>query len=539
MQCRRHEARGGSALPEIGAGKYFAKVPWADFRAGGTSVTETKSVLHRAAGVLLHPTSLPGGFGVGDLGPAAYAWVDTLAAARQSLWQILPLCPPGYGASPYQGLSAFAGNTYLISPEALAHDGLLQRDDLGGADFDPGRADFGRVMPFKDALFHRAWENFARGAAPQLRPELQSFQAAEATWLDDFALFMALKDAHERKAWNEWPRPLVMREPVALANARAELGDRFDFHRFTQFLFFRQWRALREYANRNKVQVVGDMPIFVSADSADVWAHPDLFMLDANRRPTHVAGVPPDFFAKTGQRWGNPLYNWPELQRTEFAWWLHRLQKTLEQVDFVRIDHFRGFAGYWEIPADLPTAEKGRWAKALGVEFFEVVQKRFGRIPLIAEDLGEITPDVESLRDDYGLPGMRILQFAFGGAVESRFLPHMYDRNSVVYTGTHDNDTTRGWFNTLKQGELSLLQRYVPQTNWGVVWDLLRAAWASVADFAVAPLQDVLDLGTEARMNFPGTAEGNWAWRFRPDQLAPEALGRLREITEVYGRAPK
>ncbi len=501
------------------------------------SDSSPQSLLRRASGILLHPTSLPGPYGIGDLGLAAYAWIDLLARGRQSLWQILPLCPPGYGASPYQGLSAFAGNMYLISPDALVQDGLLQPGDLAGADFPAERADFVRVVEYKDRLFARAWHNFSAGAAPHLRGPLESFHSQEAACLHDFALFMALKNAHGGKAWYDWPRELKLREQAALDAAERELRDQIGFHKFLQFLFSHQWRGIREYANRKGIQVIGDIPIFVSADSVDVWAHPELFWLDEQRRPTHVAGVPPDYFSKTGQLWGNPLYRWEVLAHSNYDWWLRRLNKTLEHVDIARIDHFRGFEAYWEIPAGMLTAEKGHWVKAPGTEFFGYVRSQLGLLPLIAEDLGEITPEVEELRDRFNLPGMRILQFAFGlGGADNVYLPHNFVRNAVVYTGTHDNDTTQGWYASIQQWERDNVHRYLARDGRDIVWDLLRLAWSSVADFAVAPLQDVLTLGGEARMNTPGKAEGNWAWRVTQGQLRPEAFDRLREMTELYGR---
>jgi 4-alpha-glucanotransferase len=490
----------------------------------------------RSAGILLHPTSLPGPYGIGDFGPAAYAWVDALARARQKWWQVLPLGPTGYGDSPYQSFSAFAGNANLISPDALAQDGLLEQADLAGANFPAGSVDFGAVIAFKDALLARAWENFQSGSAPALRQPFETFCAEQAAWLDDFALFMALKDAHGGVSWLEWPEELILRQHGALKEARRRLEGELGLHRFRQFLFFRQWGALKRYTHGRGVRLIGDVPIFVSADSADVWANPGLFLLDERRRPRVVAGVPPDYFAATGQLWGNPLYNWEALKRTGYAWWVARLRATLGQVDLIRLDHFRGFEACWEIPAGMPTAEHGRWAPGPGADLFETLRAALGNLPLIAEDLGLITPEVEVLRDRFHLPGMRILQFAFGGATEDRFLPHNYEPNTVVYTGTHDNDTTLGWYRTRPPHELAFLRRYVPHLGDSVAWDLMRLAWGSVADYTLAPLQDVLSLGHEARMNLPGRPDGNWRWRFTGDMLTPAVLDRLADMTDVYSR---
>jgi 4-alpha-glucanotransferase len=490
----------------------------------------------RAAGVLLHPTSLPTPFGVGDFGPAAYRWVDALKFARQSRWQVLPLGPTGYGDSPYQSFSSFAGNPTLVSPEALVRDGLLSEAELPANDFPRERVDFDRVHSAKAHLLHRAWQHFEAGAAAELSGSFEEFRARKAVWLDDFALFMALKKAHGGTSWYDWPDELILREPAALARARRELADDVGFEKFCQFLFARQWEALKRHAHAQGVQLIGDLPIFVASDSADVWTHPDLFQLDERRRPRVVAGVPPDYFSATGQLWGNPLYDWDALERTGYAWWIDRVRAVLEQVDVVRLDHFRGFEAYWEVPAGQPTAEVGRWVKGPGASFLQALRDALSGLPLIAEDLGVITPEVEALRVRFHLPGMRILQFAFGGAAEERFLPFHYERNTVVYTGTHDNDTTHGWYASLTAKELAFLERYLPGAGKDVAWSLIRSAWSSVADLSVTPLQDVLNLGTEARMNVPGTASGNWGWRFTEEQLTPAVLERLGELTETYGR---
>jgi 4-alpha-glucanotransferase len=499
-------------------------------------VSQKNPFPNRSAGILLHPTSLPGPFGIGDLGPAAYHWVDGLARAKQKWWQILPLGPTGYGDSPYQAFSAFAGNPYLLSPEFLVRDGLLAEVDLAQAEFPPGHVDYGTVIDFKVRLLQRAWENFKLGAASTLRSAFDDFKLRQANWLDDYALFRALKDAHGGASWQEWERPLIVRNAAALANARLVVADQFGMYQFGQFLFFRQWGELKKYANEHGVRLIGDVPIFVASDSADVWANPGLFLLDEHRQPRFVAGVPPDYFSQTGQLWGNPLYDWEAIKKTDYAWWVARLQATLAQVDFIRLDHFRGFESYWEIPAGMPTAEVGRWAKGPGDDLFHALRRHLGSLPLIAEDLGIITDEVGEMRDRLALPGMRILQFAFGGAVEDRFLPHNYERNTVVYSGTHDNDTTRGWYATLGDREKDFTRRYLGRDGNDISWDLIRLAWGSIADYALAPLQDLLDLGTEARMNLPGRASGNWGWRFQAEMLTDGLLDRLRGLTELYGR---
>jgi 4-alpha-glucanotransferase len=477
---------------------------------------------------------------MGDLGAAAYAWVEALGRARQQWWQVLPLGPTGYGDSPYQCFSAFAGNPYLVSPDLLLKDGLIRQADLAGLAFAPGQVDYGPVIQFKTRLLGQAWVNYKAGYAPALRGEFDGFCQAEASWLDDYALFMALKDAHGGASWLEWEMDLVRREPASLARAAKQLEDAAGLHKFRQFLFFRQWRALKGFANARGVKLIGDIPIFVSSDSADVWANPESFYLDERRRPTVVAGVPPDYFSATGQLWGNPLYNWEALRHTQYAWWTARLRAILSQVDVVRVDHFRGFEAYWEVQAGQPTAQIGRWVKGPGADLFEKIGATLGaNLPIIAEDLGIITPEVDALREKLGFPGMRILQFAFSGDPYDRYLPHMYENNTVVYTGTHDNDTTLGWYATATDKERDQVRCYVARDGSDIGWDMIRLAWSSVANLAVAPLQDVLSLGAEARMNTPGRAAGNWGWRYQEWQLTEGVLDRLGDLTERYGRAPK
>jgi 4-alpha-glucanotransferase len=504
----------------------------------------------RSSGILLHPTSLPGRFGIGDLGPEAYSFVDFISAASQGLWQLLPLGPPSFGNSPYQCFSAFAGNTMLISPELLVQDQLLSEDDLKDVPtFKQDRVDFGHVIEFKYRLLGKAYDNYTHTDNTALDADYESFRQFAALWLDDYATFRALKDAHGGRAWTEWGAGLSRREPKAMARARKDLGEQIEAHRFYQYLFFRQWLHLKAYARGKAVQVIGDMPIFVAHDSADVWTHPDLFKLDTAGNPTVVAGVPPDVFSETGQLWGNPLYDWSRMRATGYRWWRERVRAALQTVDIVRIDHFRGFSQSWEIPAGDETAEHGRWVDVPGRELFAALQKVIPQAPVLAEDLGLITPDVQALRDEFDLPGMRVLQFAFGGDPRDTHLPHNYVSNAVVYTGTHDNDTTVGWFNRkAAEGEAEeaealdrerkLALRYLNSDGREIHLDFIRAALASVANMAIVPLQDLLGLDSSARMNLPASEEGNWGWRFTRDALTEEIGRRLKEMTELYGRAP-
>ena len=491
----------------------------------------------RSSGILLHPTSLPSPFGIGDLGPEAYKFVDFLAEAGQTLWQVLPLGPTGYGDSPYASYSAFAGNTLLISPERLVDEGLLDHDDL--EETPVGTVDYGYAHELKTRLLDRAYERFKTTDQTNLRSELETFAQRQSRWLDAYALFRALKDEQGGKAWTEW-------DPVAGAGERLE--SQIEAYKFSQFLFFQQWSALRNYCQERGIKIIGDFPIFVAHDSADVWTNPDQFKLDANGKPLVVAGVPPDYFSSTGQFWGNPLYNWERMQADGFNWWIERVRATFAIVDIARVDHFRGFAACWEIPGGDTTAEHGRWVKTPGRELFDTIHNALGELPIIAEDLGVITADVHALRDDLGFPGMRVLQFGFGAdPKESVDLPHNYVRNVVAYTGTHDNDTAAGWFNSVAgegsvrtaeeiENQRQFCLQYLNTTGAEIHWDFIRAVWASVADKAIAPLQDVLGLGSEARMNLPNSNEGNWCWRYEPGALTKELAARLRELTSVYGR---
>ncbi len=492
--------------------------------------------LTRASGILLHPTSLPGPHGIGDVGQTARRWVDFLAAARQRFWQVLPLGPTGFGDSPYQCFSAFAGNPLLIDLDDLVKRGWLLEDDARPpTSFPEARVDYGAVIPFKRRALHLAFQGFQARAGQEDRSAFAAFCAQEAHWLDDFALFMALKDRFQA-AWNEWPDEVRLRHPSAIDRYRRELAPAVDEHRFIQWTFFRQWEALKGYAHRRGIQIIGDIPIFVAYDSADVWAHPEIFYLDEEGRPTVVAGVPPDYFSPTGQLWGNPLYRWDVMAEYGYRWWIDRFRAVLRMVDWVRLDHFRGFEAYWEVPAGMPTAEVGRWVKGPGDDFFRALKQELGHIPIIAEDLGFITPEVKALRERWGFPGMKVLQFAFSGP-DNEYLPHNYTSpNWVVYTGTHDNDTTVGWFQSLDEDTRRFVLTYLARDGADIAWDLMRLAWQSVAVLAIAPMQDVLRLGTEARMNLPGRPWGNWQWRMKGNALSDELAQALAEMTYTYGR---
>lgn len=490
----------------------------------------------RSSGLLLHPVSLPGPFGIGDFGPAAHDWVTALARARQTWWQVLPLGPTGFGDSPYQSFSSFAGNINLLSPDLLIEDGLLDASDAAVSELPESPIDYAKIIPYKRQIQSKCWRSFSAAKAPVLKQDFEAFCERESEWLDDYALFMALKDVHQGKAWSEWPEEFAQREAAALALAERDLRPQIDEYRFGQFLFFRQWQSLRDHARTSRISIIGDLPIFVAYDSVDVWAQPELFRLDEQRRPMVVAGVPPDYFSATGQLWGNPLYDWEAMRRTGYAWWIHRLRASLRLVDLVRLDHFRGFQAYWEIPAGAATAVGGQWLLGPGADFLSAARTALGGLPLIAEDLGFITPEVDALRRQLSLPGMRILQFAFGGAIEKRFLPHNLERDVVVYTGTHDNDTTLGWYAGLTDRERESFLRYVPGAEADPAGALLRLGWASVADTAIAPLQDLLRLDSQARMNRPGTCAGNWRWRVRAEQLTDPLLHELAALTETYDR---
>jgi 4-alpha-glucanotransferase len=505
----------------------------------------------RVSGILLHPTSLPGPLGIGDLGAEAYRFVRFLQDSCQHVWQMLPLGPTGYGNSPYQTYSAFAGNPWLLSLEQLQAEGLLSAKDLTDLPpFPPHRVEYDAVSAFKQRLLWKAFETFQRTAARPQRHELAAFAQRQAQWLDDYALFMALKETHDGATWNEWERDIARREPSALADWRKKLAPRVRFHVFLQYQFFHQWQSLKAECHRHGIQLFGDVPIFVAHDSADVWAHPELFHLDEAGNPTVVAGVPPDYFSRTGQRWGNPLYRWEVMAASGYAWWMQRLRTTREMVDIIRLDHFRGFEAYWEVPAANKTAVYGRWVSGPGAAFFKAMHEGLGDLPIVAEDLGLITPEVRALRERFKFPGMRVLQFGFGGDPRTNeHCPHNYTRDCVVYTGTHDNNTSVGWLREVEQPESSdaveplqaeraMALNYMASDGSQIHWDMIRLALASVANLAVIPMQDVLGLGQEARMNYPGKAVGNWQWRYSADMLTDELAGRLRQLTEMYGRVP-
>jgi 4-alpha-glucanotransferase len=501
----------------------------------------------RSGGILLHPTSLPGPYGIGDLGPPAYHFVNWLASTGCKLWQVLPLGPTGYGDSPYQCFSAFAGNPYLISFDGLIEDGLLMQDDFADRpDFNPSHVDYGRLIPWKLDLLQRAFSHFfsvlngtiKESVSERLVDEFNSFRSENVSWLDDYALFMSLKEANGGGTWSDWDVSLRQRKKTAMKEARKEHAESIVRHSFYQFLFFRQWNKLHAYAKELGITIIGDIPIFIAYDSADAWANPDLFFLDKDSLPTVVAGVPPDYFSATGQLWGNPLYRWKEHKKSGYQWWLERLRSVLKFVDVVRLDHFRGFAGYYEISFGEKTAEHGRWVTGPGKDFFKTVSAALSAadtLPIIAEDLGVITPDVVDLRDSFNLPGMKILQFGFTSP-DDPFLPHHYPIMCVAYTGTHDNDTACGWFQSAPEHERAFALRYLNTAGHDFAWDLIRSVWASVAVYSLTPMQDALSLGTEARMNFPSKLGGNWEWRMQLEDMNNELAGRLHELNKLYSR---
>jgi 4-alpha-glucanotransferase len=491
----------------------------------------------RDSGILLHPTSLPGRFGIGDVGHEAYRFADWLVSAKQRLWQMLALGPTGYADSPYASFSAFAGNPMLISPDHLAEQGDLSAEDLADVPaFPQDHVDFGRVIDYKNSLFRTAATRFFKDATGERRIRFHEFEHNNRRWLDDFALYMAVKAAHNMVSWTEWEEDIALRRPQAVARWRDRAAEDIQFHKYMQFQFSEQWHNLRRYANKRDVQIMGDIPIFVAHDSADVWANRELFYLDEHGEPTVVAGVPPDYFSATGQRWGNPLYRWDLMAEQGYAWWIERVRHTFALVDILRIDHFRGFEAYWEIPATEPTAVVGSWVKGPGEELFHALSAALGELPIVAEDLGVVTPKVVALREQFNLPGMKVLQFAFDSDASNPYLPFNFEHDAVVYTGTHDNDTTRGWYNAQSEALKHRVRLYLGIDGHDISWDFIRMAFQSVADIAVVPLQDVLSLGNEGRMNLPGEPSGNWQWRFLPGAINDERAGRLRTLTELFGR---
>jgi len=498
---------------------------------------------------LLHPTSLPGPFGIGDLGSHARRFVDFLADAGQTLWQVLPLGPTGFGDSPYQCFSARAGNPLLISPERLGEQGWLDRSALAEVPrFPESKVDYERVIPWKTALLESAARVFLHSASPGDRTEFQSFCYLNRDWLDDFALFMVLKRQHGNAAWSRWEPAIRWRDPAALAALQKELAEPIAIQKFLQFAFFTEWRELRDYGHARGVRLMGDLPIYVAHDSADVWVNPQYFELDSEGNPAVVAGVPPDYFSATGQLWGNPIYRWSALESDGYRWWLRRFRAVLELVDMIRLDHFRGFEAYWEVPAGETTAVHGRWVKGPGAGLFRAAHDALGELPLVAENLGVITPEVEAIRHEFGFPGMTILQFAFGSDPQApSFRPHNYPREVVAYTGTHDCDTTVGWWTSEGRGESTrsaedirrereFARAYLNTDGSQIHWVFVRTLLASVADTVLIPLQDVLGLGSEARMNQPATIGGNWRWRYQPEMLTAEISARLAQLTRIYER---
>lgn len=504
----------------------------------------------RQSGILLHVTSLPGPFGIGDLGSAAYRFVDFLEAAGQTLWQVLPLVPVGYGYSPYSSPSTFAGSPLLISPEMLVRDGLLDASDLAEVPAFPAEwVDFARVIPYKQALLKRAYERFEASRPADLEAAFTTYRTQHAAWLEDYALYEALKAEHGGVEWMAWPRPLASREAKAMAKARRHHVRDIGMHAFWQFLFDRQWAALKRYANERGIGIFGDLPIYVAQDSADVWSRPELFHLDESGSGTVVAGVPPDYFSETGQRWGNPIYRWDVMEGNGYEWWIRRMARILEQVDLVRLDHFRGFEAYWEVPASEETAVKGRWVEGPGARLFTEMERALGTLPVVAENLGVITKGVTDLMERFDFPGMAILQFAFDSGPENEFLPHNFPHALVAYTGTHDNDTFVGWWTDTQSTQaaevIEQAHRYCrayldlrPGEERDIAWAGIRALMASVADRVVIPLQDVLGYGGAARMNTPGKEAGNWGWRYAERALTPGHGARLRHLVELYGRVP-
>lgn len=496
----------------------------------------------RSAGILLHPTSLPGKYGIGDLGHEAFRFVDFLESAGQKLWQVFPLGPTGYGDSPYQCFSAFAGNPLLISPEKLINEGLLMKSDIGKLPhFDEKKIHYEKIIGLKKNILQKAFANFQKEKTEQTEA-FEKFCESNKIWLEDFAFFMALKNFHNGLQWTKWDKALVLRDSYALEKWKEKLSDEINYHKFAQFIFFTQWKELKGYANSKGIKIIGDMPIFIAYDSADTWANKELFSVNEEGELETIAGVPPDYFSATGQRWGNPLFRWNEMEKNNFQWWRDRVSNLLQLVDIIRIDHFRGFDKYWEIPADAPTAEKGKWVKAPGEKLFNTLRKYLGELPIIAEDLGVITKAVTELREKFGFPGMKVLQFAFGTGMERKFLPHNFVPDSVVYTGTHDNDTTKSYFEKERANGNDIYthaQKYLNYYGDDMAGELIRVAYASVADIAIVPMQDILRLGNDARMNFPGTLGSNWTWRFTWEEVPYGIADKYKEMAELYERPPK
>lgn len=494
----------------------------------------------RSAGILLHPTSLPGPYGIGDLGKEAYCFVDFLESAGQNLWQVLPMGPTGYGDSPYQCFSAFAGNPLLISLDLIKKEGYLTENDLKVfPDYDPHKIDFGSVINIKYALLREAFDNFsAKGNF--IEKQQKQFCEDNSFWLDDYALFIACKNYHNGVTWTQWDKPIAFREPDAVIEWKEKLSGEIEFQKYLQYNFFKQWHEVKEYAHSKCISIIGDIPIFIAYDSADLWSNKKYYSVDESGKLETVAGVPPDYFSPTGQLWGNPLYKWDLMEENNFEWWQLRIKQMLKLVDFIRIDHFRGLQAYYEIPGDAKTAEHGRWMLAPGKKLFETIKNNLGDVPILAEDLGIITKEVRDLRDSFGFPGMRIMQFAFGKGGEKRFLPHNFDKNTVVFTGSHDNDTTRSFFEKEKENNTDVFHHAKKYFNYygdDLRMELIKAAYKSVANIVIIPMQDVLNLGSEARMNFPGIQNGNWQWRFTWNQIDEKLPHEFKEMVEIYERS--
>ena len=496
-------------------------------------------MFERSSGILFHPTSLPGKYGIGTLGKEAYAFIDFLKKSRQKLWQIFPLGPTGYGDSPYQSFSSFAGNPYLIDFDLLIEAHLLSEEDLRDVFFGDNEEyiDYGAVYNQKYPLLRKAYENFKSSDNHEMRENLEHFKRENASWLNDYSLYISLKNHFNGLPWNEWPQDIKNRENAAMEHYKNELADDIEYHNFIQFLFFKQWGDVKRYANENGIKIIGDIPIFVAADSSDAWANPEIFLFDEERKPVKVAGVPPDYFSATGQLWGNPLYNWQKLKETNYSWWVERVRANLSTCDIIRIDHFRGFEAYWAVPYGDDTAINGQWEPGPGIDLFNAIKSQLGELPIIAEDLGLMTQGVIDLREATGFPGMKILGFAFDSGEENDYLPHTYTKNCVVYTGTHDNDTLIGWFQKAKEEDRQFARDYLnSRSDDEIHWDAIRGAWSSVASMAISPVQDFLGLGSEARINTPGVAAGNWQWRLRHGVLTDELAERIAKLTRVYSR---
>lgn len=501
--------------------------------------TPQKEPQQRLSGILAHPTSFPSPYGIGDLGQGAYDFIDFLEATGQHLWQVLPLGPTGFGDSPYQGFSAFAGQPLIISPEKLLEMKLLTEKDLEDMpEWDPRKVDYGPVIEFKTGLLRLAFHAFHHTPDKTLLEEFEHFCDEESGWLDDYSLFMAGKDAHEGKSWLEWEDDLMFPTSSVRKEWKEQLGEELLYYQFVQFIFQKQWQELREYAHEHEVEIIGDIPIFVSLDSCDVWANKKLFQLDTKGYPTCVAGVPPDYFSATGQLWGNPLYDWDYHKSTGYRWWIERIRRQLTMVDYLRIDHFRGFEAYWAVPAGEETAVNGTWIKGPCEDLFLAIQKALGKdIPIFAEDLGVITPEVEQLRDMFEFPGMKVLQFGFGDMDDRNYVPHFYTTtNCICYTGTHDNDTTMGWYEEQPEMIKDRIRRYGNTDGNRVSLDFIRFCMGSIARYAIFPIQDLLVLGSEARMNTPGVAAGNWSFRFEKEDLTEERKKWLAATTQLYNR---